>query len=244
MLVSVITRPTLRHNLRASSVINTNLIDPLTIANPPIDGMLLPAGVLNAHAFGVPVVSKQPALALTPAGFVNTNLFHPKTISIDSGAGVYQTPSYANAGGTGDRTSIITVTTDATLGGSSGPASTLVNGLKANGAANACWVVTGQSNRRFRFSFGHRVLITEAKWFQNGPSAQGGTWKWLGTDDGVAMTDLCSSFTLDGQATGLVIGNLSANTTGFKFYDLQQTGGNTSDSPWFWECEFKIGNPV
>lgn len=51
----------------------------------------------------------------------------------------YQEPSYTNAGGTGNRTSMIIVTTDATLGGSSGPINRLVDGNKANWGANAAW---------------------------------------------------------------------------------------------------------
>lgn len=166
--------------------------------------------------------------------------------SVTGGAETYETPSYANAGGTGDRTATITVTTNSTRGGSSGTPDRFVNGLKANSSAAGYWVTNSQSAAmHFTFDFGAKKLITEAKWFQNGPSAQPGVWKWQGSLDGSSYTDLSSTFTLDGGSAGSVIGDISANTDGYRYYRILQTtnaGGN--DSPWLQEIEFKIGNLV
>lgn len=150
--------------------------------------------------------------------------------------------SYANPGGTGDRTATITVTTDASLGGSSGPASKLVDGNKANGSGSAIWFVNGQSGRRIVFNFtglGAKQIIDEAKWYQNGPTAHG-TWKWQRSDDGSSWVDLSAPFTLDGGGVGDVIGDLSANVNAYWYYSILQTSGTTSDSPWDWEIEFKL----
>jgi hypothetical protein len=99
----------------------------------------------------------------------------------------------------------------------------------------------------FKFDFGVGVskLIQEAKWYQNGPSAQPGNWRWAGSNDDSSYTDLTTNFTLDAGSAGDVIGNLSANVTGYRYYKLQQqanSGGN--DSPWMWEVEFKIDAAV
>jgi hypothetical protein len=88
-----------------------------------------------------------------------------RRLTIDTGGEVYQTTAYGNAGGMGDRTSIITVTTDAVITAGSGPVANLVNGTKGNNNLTSCWVNGGHTNRRFTCGFSYRVLITEAKWF-------------------------------------------------------------------------------
>lgn len=152
--------------------------------------------------------------------------------------------SYANPGGTGDRTASITVTTNASLGSGAGTQQNLVDGAKANNTSDACWVNNSQGAAMyFKFDFGVGVakLIQEAKWYQNGSSAQPGVWKWKGSNDDSGYTDLTTTFTLNGAGAGDPIGDLSANVLGYRYYKLEQTtnaGGN--DTPWLWECEFKI----
>ena len=154
------------------------------------------------------------------------------------------TPSYANPGGTGDRTASITVTAVASLG--AGTLNNLVDGAKSNSSADAIWTNTSQPaamNFVFDFGAGASKLITEAKWYQNGSSSSPGVWKWQGSNDNSAYTDITSTFTLDGTSSGSVIGDMSANTTGYRYYRLLQTtnaGGNST--PWMWEVEFKIDN--
>src|SRR4051812_18430891 len=108
MLVSTVTFHSTPHFLQPGGVGNPNAIHPATLAKPPIDKLLLPAGFVNAQAFGASTIARLPARQLTPAGFVNANIISPKTIQIDTSV-AYETPSYANTGGTGNRTSIITV---------------------------------------------------------------------------------------------------------------------------------------
>lgn len=150
------------------------------------------------------------------------------------------TTSYANSGGTGDRTALITVTTDATLGSGPGTASNLVDGAKANNTNDSAWWDSGQSGRRLTFYFnGNSKIIDEAKWYQNGPAAHG-TWKWQVSDDGSSWVDKSASFTLNAGGAGDVIGDLSANTTGYKYYSILQLTGVTDSGPWLYEIEFKI----
>lgn len=154
------------------------------------------------------------------------------------------TTSYANTGGTGSRTGIITASTTASLGGSSGPVARLVDGNKATGSGNAIWVAPGQLvTMSFTFDFGSGAskVIDEAKWYQDISAAQNGVWKWQGSNDNSSYTDLSATFVLNGVSTGSVIGNLSGNTTGWRYYRLLQTtlqSGN--DSAWLEEIEFKI----
>lgn len=157
------------------------------------------------------------------------------------------TPSYANPGGTGDRTSIITVTTTANLDG--GTINNLVDGAKStNNTSDACYfaVVSNADGVVIKFDFGVGAykLITEATWYQNGSSAQG-TWKWQGSSNDSTWTDLSIDFTLDAGSTGAVIGDLSAGIDGYRYYRIIKTGGTTNDTPWLREIEFKIDdNPV
>jgi hypothetical protein len=228
--------------LGQSAVQNVSEFGAHTIA-PVVYTNLSPTRVTNVNQFGAHTIALFPAQLLAQSQLVNDNQLGAHAIQLDATES-YETPSYANVGGTGDREAIITVTTNASLGGSSGPASRLVDGDKANNAASACWVNTGQTvAMEFKFALPNKAIITEAKWFQNGTSAQPGAWKWQGSNNDVDYTDLSTTFTLNAGSTGAVIGDLSANATGYLYYKLLQTtvaGGNSS--PWLWECEFKIGN--
>jgi hypothetical protein len=156
---------------------------------------------------------------------------------IDINAGV---PTYGNPGGTGDRTSLITVTTDVALG--DGTINNLVDGGFNNDFNDALTPVNAQSGKQITFQFPHPKVITEAKWFQNAAQANG-TWKWHGSNDGVTFTDLSATFILDdttSAAGGTVMGDLSANATAFPYYRIQQTAGTISSAQRWKEIEFKI----
>jgi hypothetical protein len=151
---------------------------------------------------------------------------------------------YTTADSAGDRTSRITVTSNASFGGSSGPVETLVNGLRGNNAASGCWVNNAQAAAMFfKFDFGTARVVQEVLWFQTGPSAFPGLWVWRGSNDNTNWDTISAApFTLDGGNSGSpVLGNISANGTAYRYYQLLQTtnaGGN--DSPWLWEVEFKV----
>lgn len=147
--------------------------------------------------------------------------------------------SYTAADSTGDRTARIIATTNATIT-NGGTVDNLVDGLKANGAASAIIISATQPVAMyFRFEFLTETRITEAKWYQNGSSAQPGLWKWQGSDDGVTWDDLSADFVLNGGNGGSVIGTLP-NCAFYKFWQIIQTtaaGGN--NLPQLWEIEFK-----
>ena len=111
------------------------------------------------------------------------------------------TQSYANVGGTGNRTGVVGVSTTAALGG--GTIDRLVDGSQVSGAATAVWWSQNQSLREVRFdffAFGAPRCITEVTWYQD-ISAVHGNWKWQGSNDGVNWTDIGAAFTLGSPAT-------------------------------------------
>jgi hypothetical protein len=145
------------------------------------------------------------------------------------------TQSYTNPGGSGNRTSLIAVTTTATVNGS---VSALVNGTQAN----EFWWNNGQSGRELVFSFGGTGFtrcITEAKWYQDLNSIHG-DWKWQGSNDALTWTDIGASFTLGN--TLQVMTTLAGNTSFWHYYRLLQVSGTTSSSPYLREIEFNIDN--
>lgn len=145
--------------------------------------------------------------------------------------------SYANAGGSGDRTATITVTTTATIGG--GTVNNWVDGVTAShNASDAWWWNNGQSGREVKFDFGSGKIIDEVK-FDQQTTASHGTWKWQGSNDNSSFTDIGSTFTLGGS-TNQTNTTMSGNTTSYRYYKLLQTAGTTDSGPWLDEITFKI----
>lgn len=152
------------------------------------------------------------------------------------------TSSYANSGGTGDRTGSITVSVSGSpFDGSSTP-NRLVNGSTSgdnytNGVGMNGTTVTGQTIT-FDFGSGQSKYITEAKWYMQTATGHG-TWKWGGSTDNSSYTDIGSSFTLGGATTQTQT-ELSGNTNGYRYYRLTGVSGTSSASPFNYEIEFKI----
>lgn len=154
------------------------------------------------------------------------------------GSGESGTTSYSNSGGSGDRSSTVTVSD-----GSSGiiywngATSQAVNGNTTENNwyfCNACAV----SGLYVRFDFGSSKTIDEAKFYQS-TSDSHGTWKWQGSSDASSWTDIGSSFTLGGVQTQTIT-SLSGNTTAYRYYRIIGVSGNTTYAPYLREFEFKI----
>lgn len=154
--------------------------------------------------------------------------------------------SYGNLGGVGNRTASISVSLSSGLqnASSSGSPSNLVNGSTVgnNDTASiffaASGIVDAGTYIRFDFGDGASRVITEVKWYQNSLASHG-IWRWQGSHDASAWTDVGSSFLL-GSVTTQTQTSMSANTAGYRYYQLVGISGNTSDSPWIHEIEFKI----
>jgi len=144
-------------------------------------------------------------------------------------------PSYANAGGTGDRTSLITITSDVLR---TGDWTRLIDGAFADGVF---WLKTQDvAGLYIRFDFGEGIskLITEAKWYQGLADAQG-VWRWQGSDNAVDWVNIGNSFTLAGVLTQTQT-ELNGNTIGYRYYQLLGVSGSTIVLKYQREIEFKI----
>lgn len=151
------------------------------------------------------------------------------------GGGGPCTPSYGNPGGTGNRPSIV-ITASA---GFPVTAKWVDGDNTSNGQfflPNAS--LNGSQFIRFDFGSGKSAFITEAKYYQQGTTAQG-TWKWQGSNDASSWTDIGGSFALGGIATETITA-LSGNTTGYRYYQIVGLSGSSSAGPWVYEMEFKI----
>lgn len=145
--------------------------------------------------------------------------------------------SYANTGGTGDRTSIITVTSNRLF--ETGAYQALVNGVTSVETLQY-WVngTLSADVHYVQFDFGSSKIIDEAKYYQQLTSTQG-TWKWQGSADASSWSNIGSSFGLGGVTTQTITA-LSGNVTGYRYYRLLAVSGTSNDSPWIYEFEFKI----
>lgn len=146
------------------------------------------------------------------------------------------TTSYANPGGTGDRTRM---STTAAAGGSSFFFRMLDGDFTpSNSSSPGSWFWnSGQSSKQIVWDFFTKRVIDEATWYQDTTDTHG-TWKWQGSNDNSAYTDIGVGFTLGGLAQ--VHDQLNGNTTAWRYYRLLQTGGTTSNGPFLEEIEFRI----
>jgi hypothetical protein len=151
------------------------------------------------------------------------------------------TPAYV----TGDRTASITVTdSDGGPGGglfhaAAGPLSNFVDGAFVSDPADVTYfanaVAVSGKWIKFDFGVGASIKVTEAKWYQDAANTHG-SWKWQGSRDDSAWSDIGSAFTLGGEEQ--VQSELSGNTSGYRFYRLLGVSGNTSGTPFLEEIEF------
>lgn len=146
--------------------------------------------------------------------------------------------SYANAGGSGNRTSSIPTLTQS---GANAPLASTANlSYLINGSVdNANWLANGVADGQWlRFDFGTSKVIDEIKWYQSTSAAQG-TWKFQGSSDGSTWSDVGSSFALGGATTQTVTA-ISGNTSSYRYYRIIKVSGSTSAAPYSQEIEFKI----
>lgn len=157
----------------------------------------------------------------------------------------YQTPAYANTGGTGDRTAIITATTDMTL--ASGNAPNLVDGaFTLNGSDGMLVAFPSQSwvGKRIVWDFGTSKLITAMRMHGQVGGFNSGTAVFRGSHDGTTWTTYGSAVTIVSDAGPTEYTELSTNVTGYRYYCLEGATGVANGNVWMVEWEFKIGNLV
>ena len=142
--------------------------------------------------------------------------------------------SYANPGGSGNRTSLIRITTTAgfrVFRDYPYRAYSLICGDYGN---NGDWTSGGHVT----FDFGEPRCIDEAKFYQSGADNHG-TWQWKGSNDGSTFTDVGSPFVLGG-ATVAIITALNGNTTFYRYWRMEIVSGSVSTSPYLQGMDFRI----
>jgi len=191
----------------------------------------------------------------TPTTFIGTTKMVKlgKTTIANTGTAVKMKAEWANqvatvAGGyqSGDRSSSITVTT--TISEASGTVANLVDGSAptdgSHSGSNSFYWANGSNNvvgQELKFQWSSAQTITGAKMLSVNTNSQG-TWKWQGSNNGSAWTDIGSNFNFDTATTKVwdtTFGSeLSGNTTAYTYYRMYGVSGSTNGNPWWMEIEF------
>jgi hypothetical protein len=168
-------------------------------------------------------------------------------LTVLNGGVRYEVPAYANAGGTGDRQSIITVTTNFVSEASPTDYQKLVDGLNAN-PANMYWSNQNFANKYFQFEFTARVKITEMKYYFTTGYSEGiakATLQVKGSNNGTDFANIGAAAT-PSFANPAVISAISANVIAYKHYQVLVTSGvlDAGEYELPHEWQFKIANPI
>jgi len=139
---------------------------------------------------------------------------------------------YSNNCGTGDRRSIITVTTDLNI--QSGNVTSLVDG--AIGTSNGWYPVAGQNaaGKYIRFQLSYAKAFNDVTFRTAAADGGLGIWKFQGSNDGTTWTDLSGDVTLGNAITESFSLN---NTTAYTYYQAVGVSGTPIDN-WIYEFEF------
>jgi hypothetical protein len=148
------------------------------------------------------------------------------------------TSSYANSGGTGNRTSSITVSSSGLSFGGGSVTNALVNGNQSDQVFFGT-NTTQTGYIQFDFGSGNAKYIDEVKIYKDTGSGGLGTgWKWQGSNDGSTFTDLTTSLTLTGSASTYTTTIPAYNAT-YRYFRFALTAGTFGGS-WVYEFEFKL----
>lgn len=134
--------------------------------------------------------------------------------------------SYANAGGSGDRTA--TITMGGSISPSSGTLLNLVDGAFGANSTDSMRFPLGQTNKTITFTFPSPVQINQFKFYNSTATSQGNARVKA---DGVTVT---ADFTFADTFTVNATSTPSATVYTIEF------DGATNGSPWFEEAEFRI----
>ncbi len=151
--------------------------------------------------------------------------------------------AYTNAGGIGNRTSLIAVTVSSPL--DFYDPNQIVDGSLTGGFF---WHADPVAGNNFVFDFSAQELIDEAVIYLS-PADNYGTWKWQGSNDNATWTDIGGTFTLGSisAVTGVQrISQLWGNTGAWRYWRMYCTVGSTlaGGLEQYREIEFRIGPPL
>ena len=144
--------------------------------------------------------------------------------------------SYGHRLGSGDRSSLITVTTS---GGSwSGTMSQMVNGSTSNGPGISSYA----DEQYVQFQFPEAVNITEVMivWQSSGSNV-GDDWRWFGSNNGSDWTTLSGANDLNPNpaVSVLSLGSIGANDT-YSYYRFKNEDGSGANSVQWRQVNFRV----
>lgn len=142
-------------------------------------------------------------------------------------------PSYANPGGSGDRSGLITISQSTS--GIVGGAGILINGNTAGNEGYFAWA--HGAGYWIKFDFGSAKVIDELKWYQS-HLYEHGVWNLQGSNDDSSWTDT-NNFTL-GSLSTTTSTHAITGFSGFRYARLIIKSGNASQGPYIIEAEFQI----
>ncbi len=166
------------------------------------------------------------------------------TVGLLKPTGSAGSTSYANSGGTGDRTGSVTVTTSFTW--DDGISSNLVDGATGNSNADAVDEPGAGSTAitdggYIQFDFGSGKYIDEVKVI-HGSSTTHGVWKFRGSNDGSSFTDLATSLDWNTGGTSQTF-TIPAYGQTYRYFRWEKQGTGTNwPNTWLKEFEFKIAS--
>ena len=151
--------------------------------------------------------------------------------------------SYTNTDGSGNRTGTITATTTVSL--SAGTINNLVDGGVGQNATDsiAYGAISIDAGDYFRFQFSSARYISDIDLEMHGTASSNGQWKWQGSNDASAWTDLATFTWNHENNSAQALSNVPA--TGFIYYQLIEDGtSQTFANQWFSEVKFKIAETL
>jgi hypothetical protein len=154
-----------------------------------------------------------------------------KISTAQSAASTY---SFANTGGSGNRSGIITASSSGTLF-SSGSAASLIDG---NTGGSGTWFLSSSSaGEHITFDFGSAKAIDAFIARLSGGVSQG-VWQFQGSSDNSSWNNVGSQFTLNGFPN--VYYAPVGNTTAYRYWRLAFVSGSRTSGPYVQEIEFRI----
>ena len=149
-------------------------------------------------------------------------------------------PSYTNTGATGNRSSMITVTTNLSI--TTGAVANLVDGTTTNTTGVRFTTKTLNSSDYVQFDFGSQQLVTEIRLHNNCTLCNMGTWQIQGSNDAASWTNIGSTVDLAPLSSDpRLITQVSSNSVAYRYYRFQGVSGSLNASAAYWdEVEFKL----
>jgi len=206
------------------------------LLNGNTNGVKKTLGSIDNYDIGF-LTNNTERMTILAAGNVGIGTTAPnELLSVAGNIGIgSDSSSYLWSGGSGDRTTFMTVTSNLSV---SGALSKLVNGSLSQ---TAFWFNGEAVNgtKYLKFDFGSAKVVNEMKFYQDGTASNQGVWQFQGSNDNSNWTSIGTTFTLGGVATETIT-TMSANTTAYRYYQLLGVSGTTSSAPYVFQFTFQI----